>query len=88
MESGSVELVGEVPLGNVVSVLWQGENLELAEWDQGEEKPNYYLTSQHAVKLNMQNWALTISNLRKSSDGAYRQEVWKLKKNHIVVVGE
>ncbi|XP_062389483.1 carcinoembryonic antigen-related cell adhesion molecule 1-like isoform X1 [Sardina pilchardus] len=74
LRNDSTELNGEVPNVHVVSVLWTCEKDKVVDWDKGDTEPRYY-TRLNKTKLNMDTWALTISDLQPTCHGRYALQI-------------
>ncbi|XP_041939934.1 uncharacterized protein LOC121700756 isoform X4 [Alosa sapidissima] len=72
--SGSIELIGQVPNMLVKSVVWTWNKDKVAEWDKGDMTPTYYPTL-NKTELNMDTWALTLSDLQPTCNGQYALQI-------------
>ncbi|XP_076128609.1 SLAM family member 5-like [Alosa pseudoharengus] len=76
-KGGSITLpMDQLPEGtNITSVIWKHNQDKAAEWYEGEEAPTYFGFFNATTALDMETWALTISNLEPHFSGKYSAEV-------------
>ncbi|XP_041939902.1 uncharacterized protein LOC121700756 isoform X1 [Alosa sapidissima] len=74
LRSGSIELIGQVPNVLVESVMWTRNKDKVADWDKGDMTPTYYPTLDK-TELNMDTWALTLSDLQPTCNGQYALQI-------------
>ncbi|XP_076119538.1 uncharacterized protein LOC143100346 [Alosa pseudoharengus] len=74
LRSGSIELIGQVPNVLVESVVWTRNKDKVADWDKGDMTPTYYPTLDK-TELNMDTWALTLSDLQPTCNGQFALQI-------------
>ncbi|XP_031438320.1 SLAM family member 5-like [Clupea harengus] len=60
---------------NVSNIIWKHNKDKAAEWFDVDDAPTYYNIFKDVTTLNMQTWALNISNLQPHFSGKYSAEV-------------
>ncbi|XP_062390805.1 uncharacterized protein LOC134078707 [Sardina pilchardus] len=76
-KGASIALASEqLPEGTKVkSIRWTHNGHIAADWEKGDERPSYYGNFNSTTTLDMNTWALTISNLLAYFTGKYSSEV-------------
>ncbi|XP_042565701.1 SLAM family member 8-like isoform X1 [Clupea harengus] len=60
---------------NVYAITWKHNKDKAADWYEGDDAPTYYDIFKSVTTLDMQTWALNISNLQTHFSGKYSAEV-------------
>ena len=74
LTGGSIVLQAE-QVTRVSSIIWKHNKDKAAEWFDGDDAPTYYNIFTSVTTLDMQTWALNISNLQTHFSGKYSAEV-------------
>ncbi|XP_031433472.2 SLAM family member 5-like [Clupea harengus] len=77
LRGGSIVLQAEqvTKLTNVDAITWKHNKNKAAEWFEKDDVPTYFDIFESVTTLDMQTWALNISNLQPHFSGKYSAEV-------------
>ena len=74
LRGGSIVLQAE-QVTRVSSIIWKHNKNKAAEWFEKDDVPTYFDIFESVTTLDMQTWALNISNLQTYFSGKYSAEV-------------
>ena len=74
LRGGSIMLQAD-KVTRVSSIIWKHNKNKAAEWFEKDDVPTYFDIFESVTTLDMQTWALNISNLQPHFSGKYSAEV-------------